>query len=164
MDALWDNVMNESLHPYVVFLPSEEKEKILHAIFGSKAAFDILKFSLKQGIAKEIYQKDLVQKLPYSNKTIIENLKTLTNLGVVEESMKKTEKEGRTIWIKSYRLSDVGRWFALLIAEEKDLSQKEKADILQTIFKTYVRWVKDLSEKLHVDKDILTKIFMEEIK
>lgn len=78
--------------------------------------------------------------------------------------MKKTEKEGRTIWIKSYRLSDVGRWFALLIAEEKDLSQKEKADILQTIFKTYVRWVKDLSEKLHVDKDILTKIFMEEIK
>ncbi|MEM3578007.1 MAG: hypothetical protein QXX51_06075 [Candidatus Bathyarchaeia archaeon] len=156
--------MKENLHPYVVFLPSEEKEKILHAIFGSKAAFEILKFSLTQGISKEIYQKDLVQKLPYSNKTIIENLKTLTNLGVVEEGMKKTEKEGRTIWVKAYRLSDVGRWFALLIAEEKDLSQKEKADILQTIFRTYVKWVKDLSEKLHVDKGTLTKIFMEEIR
>lgn len=59
MDALWDNVMNESLHPYVVFLPSEEKEKILHAIFGSKAAFDILKFSLKQGIAKKSTKKTL---------------------------------------------------------------------------------------------------------
>ncbi|MGB9676949.1 MAG: hypothetical protein ACPL0C_07180 [Candidatus Bathyarchaeales archaeon] len=156
--------MKESLHPYVVFLPSEEKGKILHAIFGSKAAFDILKSSLKQGISKEIYQKDLVQKLPYSNKTIIENLKTLTNLGIVEESMKKIEKAGRTTWVKTYTLSDVGKWFALLIAEEKDLSQKEKADILQTIFRTYVKWVKDLSEKLHVDKNVLTKIFMKEIQ
>jgi len=156
--------MKENLHPYVVFLPSEEKGKILHAIFGSKAAFEILKFSLKQGISKEIYQKDLVQKLSYSNKTIIENLKTLTNLGVVEESMKKTEKAGRTIWVKAYTLSDIGKWFALLIAEEKDLSQKEKADILQTIFRIYVKWVKDLSEKLHVDKDALTKIFIEEMR
>ncbi|MEM2106014.1 MAG: hypothetical protein QXV21_06095 [Candidatus Bathyarchaeia archaeon] len=156
--------MKENLHPYVVFLPSEEKGKILRAIFGSKAAFEILKFSLKQGIAKEIYQKDLVQKLPYSNKTIIENLKTLTKLGVVEESMKKTENEGRTIWVKAYKLSDVGRWFALLIAEERDLSQKEKADILQTIFRTYVKWVKDLSEKLNVDKNVLTRIFVEEMR
>lgn len=158
------NAVKENLHPYVVFLPSEEKEKILRAIFGSKAAFEILKFSLKQGVSKEIYQKDVVQKLPYSNKTIIENFKTLTNLGVVEECMKKIEKEGRTIWVKAYKLSDVGRWFALLIAEEKDLSQKEKADILQTIFRTYVKWVKGLSERLHVDKNALKKIFMEEMQ
>jgi DNA-binding HxlR family transcriptional regulator len=156
--------MTENLHPYVVFLPTEEKSKILRAIFGSKAAFDVLRFSLKQGVSNEIYQKDLVRKLPYSNKTIIENLKTLTKLGIMEESMKKTEKEGRIIWVKAYRLSDAGRWFALLIAEEKDLSQKEKADILQTIFRTYIKWVKDLSEKLYVSKETLTQIFMEEIK
>jgi len=156
--------MRENLHPYVVFLPTEEKSKILRAIFGSKAAFDVLRFSLKQGVSNEIYQKDLVRKLPYSNKTIIENLKTLTKLGIMEESMKKTEKEGRIIWVKAYRLSDAGRWFALLIAEEKDLSQKEKADILQTIFRTYIKWVKDLSEKLYVSKETLTQIFMEEIK
>jgi len=156
--------MTENLHPSVVFLPTEEKSKILRAIFGSKAAFDVLRFSLKQGVSNEIYQKDLVRKLPYSNKTIIENLKTLTKLGIMEESMKKTEKEGRIIWVKAYRLSDAGRWFALLIAEEKDLSQKEKADILQTIFRTYIKWVKDLSEKLYVSKETLTQIFMEEIK
>jgi DNA-binding HxlR family transcriptional regulator len=156
--------MKENLHPYVVFLPTEEKSKILRAIFGSKAAFDILKFSLKQGISNEIYQKDLVRKLPYSNKTMIENLKTLTKLGIMEEGMKKTEKEGRIMWVKAYKLSDVGRWFALLIAEEKDLSQKEKADILQTIFRTYIKWVKDLSEKLYVSKETLTEIFMKEMK
>ena len=93
--------MNTTLHPYVVFLPSEEKNKVLSAIFGSKAAVDLLHFSLEQGIAKNIYQKDLVTKLNYSNKTIIENLKSLVKLGVLDEAMEKNEKEGRIIWIKT---------------------------------------------------------------
>jgi hypothetical protein len=152
------------LHPYIVFLPSEQKAKILSAIFGSKSAVDILRFSLSQGISNKIYQKDLVKELPYSNKTIIGNLKSLTNLGALKEEMEKMEKDGRRVWVKAYQLSDVGRWFALLLAEEKGLSEKEKAEILQNIFKTYIRWVKDLSEKLHVDKKLLEKIFMEEME
>jgi hypothetical protein len=156
--------LNKHLHPYVVFLPSEQKTKILGAIFGSKAAVDILKFSLNQGISNEIYQKDLVKKLAYSNKTIIETLKSLTNLEVLMENMEKIKKEGRIVWVKAYQLSDLGKWFALLLAEEKDLSEKEKAEILQSLFRTYIKWVKDLSERLHVDKKTLEKIFAEEIR
>ena len=156
--------MSESLHPYVVFLPSEQKSKILSAIFGSKAAVDVLKFSLIQGISNKIYQKDLVQKLSYSNKTIIENLKSLTNLGILTEAMEKIEKNGRTMWVKAYQLSDTGRWFALLLAEERDLSEKEKREILENIFRKYVRWVKDLSERLHVSGKVLREIFLEEMK
>lgn len=152
------------LHPYVVFLPSEQKTKILSAIFGSKSAVDILKFSLKQGISNKIYQKDLVRKLPYSNKTIIENLKSLTTLEVLRENMEKMEKNGRKVWVKTYLLSDIGKWFALLLAEEKDLSHKEKVEILQNIFKIYIKWVKDLSEKMRLSKRTLEKIFMEEMK
>jgi len=156
--------LNVNLHPYVVFLPTEHKTKILSAIFGSKAAVDILRFSLSQGISNEIYQKDLMRKLPYSNKTIIGNLKSLTNLGVLMEDMEKMEKKGRIVWVKTYQLSDIGKWFALLLAEEKDLSQREKAEILQNIFKTYIKWVKDLTERLHVNKKMLEKIFIEEMK
>ena len=105
-----------------------------------------------------------MEKLPYSNKTIIEHLKSLTKLGVLGESMEKIEKKGRIVWVKTYQLSDIGKWFALLLAEEKDLSEKEKAEILQTIFRAYIKWVKDLSEKLHVNKKILEKIFIEEMK
>jgi len=152
------------LHPYVVFLPAEQKSKILSAIFGSKAAVDILKFSLNQGVSNKIYQKDLVRELAYSNKTIIENLKSLTKLGVLREDMEKIEKRGRIVWVKAYQLSDVGKWFTLLLAEEKDLSRREKAEILQNVFKAYIKWVKDLSEKLHVNKKTLEKIFMEEMK
>jgi len=151
-------------HPYVVFLPAEQKNKILSAIFGSRASLDILRFSLKHGISNKIYQKDLVKKLSYSNKTIIENLKALTKLGVLTEEMEKTAKAGRIVWVKAYQLSDMGKWFALLLAEEKELSDEEKAQILQNVFRSYIKWVKNLSEKLPIEKATLERIFNEEMK
>ena len=156
--------MNQEFHPYVVFLPSKQKHKILRAIFGSKVAIDILKFSIGQGVSNKIYQKDLVEELPYSNKTIIERLKSLTNLGVLEEDMEKIESRKRIVWVKSYQLTDIGKWFVLLLAEEKELAKEEKAQILQNIFRAYIKWVKDLSSKLDVNGKVLEKIFMEEMR
>jgi len=153
-----------SLHPYVVFLPAEEKNHILSAIFGSKASIDILRFFLKTGISNKVYQKDLVKKLAYSNKTIIENLKVLTKLGILTEDMEKTQHKGRVVWVKSYKLSDAGKWFALLLAEEKELTDREKAEILQNIFRSYIKWVKNLSEKLHMEKATFKRIFSEEME
>ena len=155
--------MTEDSHPYVVFLPSDQKVRILSAIFGSKAAVDILRFSLKKGISSKIYQTELVKKLSYSNKTVIGNLKTLTNLNLLHERMEKTEKNGRTVWVKAYLLPDMGRWFALLLAEEKDLSDSEKAQILESLFRTYIRWAKDLAGKLNMSPSRLKKAFNEEI-
>ena len=155
--------MVEKLHPYVVFLPIDKKDKILSAIFGSKAGVDLLRYSLKQGIAKSLYQKDLVAKLNYSNKTVIENLKTLTTLGVLSESMEKNEKDGRITWIKTYQLTNLGKWFALLLAEEKELTETEKAEILQSLFRTYVKQVKKLAEEIGINKKMLEEIFREEI-
>jgi len=155
-------LLSVKLHPYVVFLPVEQKDKILSAIFGSKAGVDVLRFSLKQGIAKNIYQKDLVKSLNYSNKTIIENLKTLTKLGVLTECMEKNEKEGRIIWVKAYQLTDLGKWFALLLAEESELTEQEQAEILESLFRTYVKQVKDLAEELSINSKTLEEIFKHE--
>jgi DNA-binding PadR family transcriptional regulator len=152
------------LHPYVVFLPSEQKIRVLSAIFGSKAAVDILKFSLGQGISKKIYQKELMKNLRYSNKTVIENLKSLTRLGIATEKMEKTETGDRVTWVKTYQLSDAGKWFALLLAEEKELSDREKVEIFQSLFRAYLRWARDLSQKLNMDKRSLGRIFKEEIQ
>ena len=157
-------LLTVKLHPYVVFLPSEEKNKILSAIFGSKAAVDVLKFSLQQGISKNIYQQHLCRKLNFSNKTIIQNLKSLTKLGVLNEDMEKNEREGRIIWVKAYQLTDAGKWFALLLAEEKQLTEEEKAEILQSLFRTYVKMVKRASEELGINKQELAEIFKEEMK
>jgi len=156
--------LNTNLYPYVVFLPTEEKNKVLSAIFGSKAAVDILKFSLDQGISTRIYQKDIIRTLEYSNKTIIKNLKSLTRLEILTEDMEKNEKNGRIVWVKTYELSDIGKWFALLLAEEEDLTEKEKVEIFQNIFRSYIKWVKDLSEKLYMDKKTIENIFREEME
>lgn len=156
--------MSKDLHPYVVFLPSREKTRILRGIFGSRAAVDVLRFSLGQGTSGKIYQKDLVSMLNYSNKTVIENLKSLTRLGILNEEMEKSEKGKRTVWVKTFKLTDSGKWFALLLAEERDMPEAEKADILQNLFRAYVRWVKDISDKLHVDMQTLKRIFKEEME
>jgi len=156
--------LGKDLHPYVVFLPSERKARLLGAVFGSKAAVDILRFSLNQGISSKIYQKDVVKNLDYSNKTILGNLKILTKLAVLSENMEKTVRNERVTWVKAYQLTDAGRWFALLLARESEVSDAEKATILQNLFRSYVRWVRELSEKLHVDKKVLKEAFAEEMK
>ena len=150
-------------YPYIIFLPKEKKQKVLRAIFRSKVPVDILKFSINQGISKKIYQRDLIKNLGYSNKTIIEHLKELTELGILIEDLEKTEKDGRTIWIKFYLLSDLGKWFALLIAEEEKLSREEKVEIVCNAFRSYVRWIIELSERLNLEKKILHDIFMDEM-
>lgn len=109
--------MSEQIHPYIVFLPTRKKHEVLQAIFRSTVPIDILKFSINQGISKKIYQRDLIGNLDYSNKTLIEHLKALTELGILQESMEKAESAGRTVWVKYYLLSDLGRWFALLLAK-----------------------------------------------
>ncbi len=154
----------ENVNPYVVFLPIENKGKMLSSIFGSKAAVAILKFSLAQGTANKIYQKDLVKNLTYSNKTVIETTKLLTRLEILKESMEKTRHAGHTVWVKTYQLSDIGKWFALLLAEEKDLPLEEKREILKNIFRRYVKWMKHFSLNVHVDENTLRRIFEEEMK
>ncbi len=156
--------MGERVYPYVVFLPASGKQKVLQAVFGSKVPIDILNFSITQGISKKIYQKDLIESLGYSNKTLIEHLKALTDLGIIEEFMEKTESAGRNVWVKYYVLSDLGRWFALLLAKENALSKDEKAEIVRSVFRSYVKWVRELSEKLGVSKAILQEIFNKEME
>ncbi len=158
------NLSKREVHPYVVFLPPGEKDWILRTVFGSETPIDILKFSIKQGISKKIYQKDLVKTLPYSNKTVIEHLKMLTKRGILKESMEKNERKGHAVWLKYYLLSDFGKWFALLLAEKTDLTEAEKTEIFCSIFKSYVKWAKEVSQKLGVSKQALQEILDEQMK
>ena len=155
--------MSEQLFPYIVFLPAKRKQNVLRAIFGSKVPVDILIFSIKQGISRKIYQKDLIQNLGYSNKTVIDHLKDLTSSEILGENMEKTESDGRTVWVKYYMLSDLGRWLALLLTSERALSRDEKVGLIRNIFRSYIRWVKKFSGQLGMKKEILQDIFREEM-
>ena len=88
----------------------------------------------------------------------------LTKRGILKENMEKNEVGARSVWVKYYLLSDLGKWFALLLAEKTDLTETEKTEILRNIFKSYVKWVKQTSQKLGVSKDILQEIFDKEMR
>jgi hypothetical protein len=156
--------MSERLYPYIIFLPSEKKEKVLKAIFESKIPVEILKYALRLGVTEKIYQKDLIATLGHSNKTIIDYLKSLTNLRILDEHMEKAESAGRTVWVKHYMLTDLGRWFALLLVEEESLTREEKMEIVRNAFRSYTRWVRELSEKLGIPREELSRVFEEEMK
>lgn len=158
------DLSKKEIYPYIVFLPPEEKYWVLKTVFGSEVAIDILKFSIKQKISNKIYQKDLVKTLPYSNKTVIKHLKMLTKREILRENMEKKESSGRAVWVKYYLLSDLGKWFALLLAEKSDLTEAEKTEIFCSIFKSYVKWVKEISQKLGVSKKVIHEIFNKEMK
>ena len=155
-------MVEKKLYPYVMFLPAKEKFDVLKTLFGSEVPLKILEFSIEKGISAKIYQKELVKKLPYSNKTVIEHLKTLVSFGVLTENMEKNQSDGRTVWVKFYRLSEEGKWFALMLAEER-LTMEEKKEILCNIFRMYIRWLKKISETLEVPHEMLKEIFMEEM-
>lgn len=156
--------MSERLYPYVIFLPRGRKEKVFEAIFESEVPVDILKYALRKGVSEKIFQKDLIATLGHSNKTVIDHLKSLTDLKILDEHMEKAEASGRTVWVKYYTLTDLGRWFALLLVEEEKMSDQEKINIVSTAFRFYTRWVKELSGKLGMQKEELSRIFEEEMK
>ncbi|MBS7653033.1 MAG: hypothetical protein QXD04_07505 [Candidatus Bathyarchaeia archaeon] len=156
--------MNERLYPYVIFLPKDRKRRVLEAVFGSEVPVEILRFAIGKGIFEKIYQKELISTLNYSNKTIIDHLKALTGLKIVDEHIEKSESSGRAVWVKYYTLTDLGRWFALLLVEEEHLSNEEKREIIRNAFRSYTRWVIELSQKLGVGREELSRIFNEEIK
>ncbi|MEM1883895.1 MAG: ArsR family transcriptional regulator, partial [Candidatus Bathyarchaeia archaeon] len=111
----------------------------------------------------KIYQKDLIENLGYSNKTIIEHLKALVDLGILNEEMEKREVSGRTTWLKTYTLTDLGKWFALLLVEEENLPRESKVEIACNVFRSYIKWINKLAENLGIDKKELYKIFEEEM-
>lgn len=156
--------MAAKIHPYIIFLPKGSKHEVLKAIFGSQVSVDILRFALKRGVSEKIYQKDLIKSLGYSNKTIIECLKALTELGILDEHMEKAAVSGRTVWLKSYTLTELGRWFALLLVEEENLPKEDKVRILYSAFRSYMRWIKEFTEKIGASKEDLLKIFEEEME
>jgi hypothetical protein len=156
--------MSERLYPYVLFLPREKKEKVLKAIFESEVPVDILKYALKIGVTEKIFQKDLIATLGHSNKTIIYYLKSLTDLKITDEHMEKAESAGRTVWVKHYTLTDLGRWFALLLVEEESLTNEEKMEIVRNALRSYARWVRELSEKLGMSREEISSIFKGEME
>ena len=135
---------------YVVPLPKkrEDKRRFLLKVFGSNVTMDILELTCTK---ERVAQKELIRKLPYSNKTIISYLNELVSLGILKESMERVRRDGRRIWIKQYTLTRVGRLIALLVSPPERLRREEIEKLLKDLLRLYLRFIVKLCLKHGLD-------------
>ena len=133
--------------PYIIFLPPRHEDQIflLNSVFGSKIKLEILsEFCFKE----EIYQKELIEKLPYSNKTIITHLKELVKLEILNEKMVK--KDGK--WLKIFKVNDSMKWLVLLLRNPETIPKEEMKKIIAGFLNDYIKSVLRISEHYGMDK------------
>jgi len=139
--------MKEGHTPYIIFLPPRHKDQIflLTSVFGSKIKLEILsEFCFKE----EIYQKELIEKLPYSNKTIITHLKELVKLEILNEKMVK--KDGK--WLKIFEVNVPMKWLVLLLRNPETIPKEEMKKIIAGFLNDYIKSVLRISEHYGMDK------------
>lgn len=121
----------KKLSPYLILLPDDPdaQKDVLSTIFGSKIAQEII-LNIDSGV---IFQRDLIKKLKYSNKTILVYLKKLAELNILKEDF--TIVEGHRLLY--YKLKKMGEWFSSLIVYKKYEPEEFKQKI-GTLFTVYL--------------------------
>jgi len=144
--------------PYILPLPSDRanQRRFLISVFGSDIAIEILRNISLEG---KVYQRDLIKSLNYSNKTIIKHLKTLVSFNVLDEGMKKVVENKKTIWLKWYKTTNLGKWVVFLFVPPEKIDKKILEKILEELFELYIRNAVQLCKKYSVDPKLLEKVF-----
>lgn len=148
--------------PYILPLPSdrEDQRRFLLSVFGSDTVIDILKNVSLEG---RVYQRDLIKRLKYSNKTIIKHLKTLVSFSVLEEGMEKVYEGGKTLWLKWYASTNLGKWLVLLLVPLEKVDAKLVEKIVEELFEFYVKNAVQLCKVYKIDPQLLRKVFAKSI-
>lgn len=148
--------------PYILPLPVEGDKllRFLRAVFGSETALEILKKLPAEG---KVYQAMLIEELNRSNKTVINALKNLVSLGVLEEGMEKTHRDNRVVWVKYYTVTDLGRWLAFLISPPEQLDKETVKRLIESLLKLYLDSILKLCKRYDIDAvDLIERVLREE--
>lgn len=144
--------------PYILPLPKnrDNQRRFYRWVFGSNTALDILRAA---SLERKIYQRDLIKNLKYSNKTIIETLKKLVSLKVLQEGMEKVLLKDKTVWVKWYSPTNIGRWIVLLFLPLKQVKSELVEETLKQLFEFYIRNAIQLCDTYNLDTKILRAVF-----
>lgn len=141
----------ERLWPYVLPLPTDSKRQhqILLSLFRSEVSIDIMR---SVPLEEAAYQRVMIKKLPYSNKTIIKWLKTLVSAGTLTEGMEKSKD--KRAWVKSYRLTPFGKWIKLLLIPPQQIPHERIESLIKELFGIYMKSAIRLCKRYKIDPEI----------
>jgi len=139
--------------PYILFLPKDREKLVsmLNGVFGSEAKIEILKMIPACGDTR-IYQKKLIEDLPYSNKTVIKNLRELCDFNILRENMEKQRGE-KDVWVKYYLLNEKMTWLVLLFKKPSELNNMES--IIKQLTRLYYKSIVQLGKLYGITEEEL---------
>ncbi len=146
--------------PIVLPMPINVKERIelLHTLFSSRVVTEIL--SLFKDLEASLYQREIVEKLSHhSNRTVIEALKKLVKLGILEEITSVERRGGRKVRVKLYRLTDLGKWYSLLMRGPESIDREVLRNVIAGLLSEIVRRVSMHSRTIGLELPDLVKLF-----
>jgi len=146
--------------PYVIPLPTStaQQSRLLFSVFKSEASMNLVKHV---PLDREAYQKELIRTLGYSNKTVIKWLRSLVRAGILNEGMKETTVKGRRVWVKSYRLTPLGKWIRLLLVAPRELPADKIRELIRDLFPLYVTSVAALCREYRISLTMLRTDFQD---
>ncbi|MBU7014289.1 MAG: hypothetical protein HXS52_10145 [Theionarchaea archaeon] len=149
--------ITDDVLPYVIFLPSDRdtQMKMLSAVFGSEVNLKILTQFCG---SDRVYQKALIDELPYSNKTIINHLKELVSLEVLKEGMEKQEGE-KNVWVKYFEVEPSRRWLIFLIYDPETISPETMQELIVEVVRYYVKRIMELAAEFGIDEQVIRNLF-----
>ena len=147
--------------PYILPLPVDNSKllRFLKAVFGSETALEILRKLPADG---KVYQAKLIEELNRSNKTVINALKNLVSLGVLEEGMEKARRGNRVVWVKYYTATDLGKWLVFLILPPEELDKEVVKKLIENLLKLYLDSILKICRSYNIDPVDLIKRVLEE--
>jgi ribokinase len=142
---------SQRIWPYVLPFPLDtEKRGSIWSILQSRVGLKILK---TMNIEERTYQHDLIQQLPYSNKSIIEYLKKMVRAAVLEEGMRTSTERGRTVWVKWYKPTSLGKWLVLFLRTPEEVPPSLTKTIIKELFHLYSSSVVEVCQRYGMDID-----------
>ncbi|MHC1605720.1 MAG: hypothetical protein ACXQTP_07115 [Candidatus Methanofastidiosia archaeon] len=143
--------VDEDAFPYLMFLPKDRGKliKMLNDVFGSNVKIDILK-RFRAYENDRVYQKELVETLPYSNKTVLKNLKELCAHNIFVEGMEK-HHGNKDVWVKYYLIDEKMRWLVLLFEDPSEISNM--GEIILQLAKLYYESLVKVAAKYGICED-----------
>ncbi len=142
---------SERIWPYVLPFPlASEKRKLLWRILQSRVGLAILGRVRVEGLT---YQHSLIEKMPYSNKSIIKYLKQMVRAEVLEEGMEAGHERGRTVWLKWYKPTSLGKWLVLFLKPPREVSLDSTKAIIEELFHLYASSVVEVCQRYNLDID-----------
>jgi ribokinase len=142
---------DERFWPYVLPFPLDTKKRgLIWSILQSRVGLKILR---NVSVDKRTYQHDLIEKLPYSNKSIIKYLKMMVKAGILEQGMEVSMEKRRTVWIKWYRPTSLGKWLILFLKPPSEVSPDLTKTVIEELFRLYSSSIVEACQRYGMDID-----------